>query len=153
MVVCLREGVSLLHRNVSIVLCVKTLALALDWLDILDLQVTDYFLYALGRSVACNFESSSLSRVGLLLCGCAVRCSSNLPILKRIFKDQNFQKYNVAKSGMAVFLENSINIENLRKMEKPVLRAYYDIARKMMCQFVHNYQKKANNYSNKNNRF
>lgn len=42
---------------------------------------------------------------------------------------------------MAVFLENSINIKNLRKMEKPILRAYYDIARKMMCQFVQINQK------------
>lgn len=42
---------------------------------------------------------------------------------------------------MAVFLDFSININKPKKVNF-VLRAYYDIARKMMCQFVHNYQKK-----------
>ena len=54
---------------------------------------------------------------------------------------------------MAVFLENSINIKNLRKMEKLVLRAYYDIARKMMCQFVQNNQKNTIKNIKNNNRF
>lgn len=54
---------------------------------------------------------------------------------------------------MAVFLENSINIKNLRKMEKLVLRAHYDIARKMMCQFVQNNQKNTIKNIKNNNRF